>query len=107
MAKAVGIATGQAIVDLQVSANSPAQLLQTLLKHRVACVRLLVVRSENVERANTPYPVWLLRASGERPRCQCAAEQGDELAAFHSITEALPMPVSIARPPWLRDRGSQ
>src|SRR5262249_42070372 len=50
----------------------------------------------------------LLRARRERPRRCRAAEKGDELAAFHSITKALPMPVSVARPPWLGDpRGSQ
>src|SRR5262249_6732767 len=30
----------------------------------------------------------LLRARRERPRCRCAAEQRDELAAFHSITSS-------------------
>src|SRR5262252_8898769 len=37
-----------------------SQLLQTLLKHSVACVRLLVVRSENVEHANAPHLLALL-----------------------------------------------
>jgi hypothetical protein len=45
----------------------------------------------------------LLPPRRERPRSRHAAEQRDELAAFHSITKALPMPVSIARPPWLGD----
>ena len=46
---------------------------------------------------------WLLRARRERPRGGSTAEECDELAAFHLITKALPMPVSTARPPWLRD----
>jgi hypothetical protein len=51
----------------------------------------------------------LLRPRRERPsRCCAAADERDELAAFHSITKALPMPVSITRPPWLGDpRGSR
>src|SRR5215471_6560921 len=44
----------------------------------------------------------LLRIRRKRPHPR-AAEKGDELAAFHLVTKALPMPGSIARPPWLKD----
>jgi hypothetical protein len=62
LAKAVGIATGQANVDLQVSVDRPAQLMETLLEHRVACLCLRVVRGEDVEYADAPHWLGLLRA---------------------------------------------
>jgi hypothetical protein len=35
-----------------------------------------------------PHPLGVLRARRERPRCNRAAEQSDELAPSHSITSS-------------------
>ena len=74
---------GRAIVDLQVSANRPAQLLEALLEHHDSCLRLRIVRREWHEHANAPHLPGLLRPCRERP-CRCrTAEKHDELAPPH------------------------
>src|SRR5262245_7935073 len=47
-----------------------------------------VVSAGRPEDTDTPHSLWLLRARHERPRSH-AAEQRDELAAFHSITSSV------------------
>src|SRR5262245_58474927 len=83
-------------VDPQIATVHPAQFTQLIHKR---CELRLGFRITH-QHADPPHPLGLLRARRERPR-RCAAEKGDELAAFHLITKALLMPVSIARPPWL------
>ena len=56
-------------------------------------------RAEGKQDAEPVRAAVFLRVRRERPRRRRASKQRDELAAFHSITKALPMPVSIARPP--------
>src|SRR5262249_41022202 len=36
--------------------------------------------------ADTPHPLWLLRARRERPRGDRTADERDEVTPFHSIT---------------------
>jgi hypothetical protein len=40
------------------------------------------------EHADAPYPLTLLPARSERPRCSRTPEQRDELASSHSITSS-------------------
>src|SRR5262245_37243248 len=74
-ADGLGSATGQAIVDLQVSLNRPAQLLETSLKHRAPCFYFWIARSEWHEHADAPHA--LLRSRGDRP-CGCCTTQNTE-----------------------------
>src|SRR5262249_40260768 len=73
-----------AIFDRDVCALDVPRLLQALLE----CVRhhRIPISGRAVEKSDHGYS-WLLCASAERPR-RCRAEQGDELAASHSITSS-------------------
>src|SRR5262245_45866289 len=73
-----------AILDAEVAALAPAQLLQRLLeRHELGTAGGGTAR----EYADPPDPLALLRPRLERPRCR-AAEQRDERAAHHSITSS-------------------
>ena len=67
LAKQVGSGSGQAIVNLYVSANRPAQLLETLLEHHLPCLCLSITHSHWHENADAPHALGLLRAGDERP----------------------------------------
>src|SRR5262249_12406489 len=75
-------------VDIDVAADCPARLLQTLQKCGDAALPLRIVRGQVHEHADATHPASLLRVHRERPRARCAAEQGDELATLHSITSS-------------------
>jgi len=60
----------------------------TLQERRVVGLRQRVIRRKGDEHADAALPRGLLRRCRERPRCGRAAEQRDELAAFHSITSS-------------------
>src|SRR5262249_23381340 len=90
----IDAAETRAEIDLHVSANGPAHLLELLDECGVSLLSIRIVTGAAREHSNPPHPLALLRARRERPRRR-AAEQRDELAAFHSIT-------SSARP----DNGS-
>jgi hypothetical protein len=63
-------------------------LLQALHERGHATLRLPIVRRKRTQHPDAPHPLGLLRPRYERP-CGCrAAEQGDELAAVHSITSS-------------------
>jgi hypothetical protein len=68
--------TGQAIVDLQVFANRPAQLIESQLDYRAARSYLCIARRQWHKHADTPHPLRLLRMRRERPRHRRAAERG-------------------------------
>src|SRR5262249_45048381 len=72
------ITQAPAILDPQVAALAPAQLLQRLLERRELGTAGAATAREH---ADPPYAPWLLRARPERPRGRRAAEQRDELAA--------------------------
>src|SRR5262245_42635216 len=61
----------------------PARLMQDLLERGEAGLTIWIVRGRVHEHADAPHSLALLRACPERPR-GCAAEECDELAAFHS-----------------------
>src|SRR5262249_7133359 len=79
------ITQAPAILDPQVAALAPAQLLQRLLERRELGTAGAATAREH---ADPPYAPWLLRARHERPRRR-AAEQRDDLAPpDHSITSS-------------------
>jgi hypothetical protein len=73
-----------ALVDREVLAFDEAEPPQ-LRKKRHMMGRLAWTGEHRTEPINPP---GLLRTRGERPRGRRAAEQGDEIAAFHSITSS-------------------
>ena len=81
------IAQGEAVVDLHIAALGPAQLLQLFQERSVARPCLRIVFGQVREHADAPNALALLRPRRHRPRRR-AAEQGDELASFHSITSS-------------------
>src|SRR5262249_7114915 len=85
--RGIGIPATPAVVDPDVLADRPPQLLQTLRKRREAGVRLWIVGLHGHQHTDAPHPFGLLRARRERPRGR-AADQRDELAALHSITSS-------------------
>ena len=76
---------GPAAVNLHVLADGLARLLQSLPKRPDASLKFRVVYRRGRKYADAPYR--LLRTHCPRP-CRRAAEQGDELAALHSITSS-------------------
>src|SRR5262245_7023186 len=50
------------------------------------CFRVALEKAH--QHTDPPHPLALLRAPRERPRRRRAAEERDELAAFHSITSS-------------------
>jgi hypothetical protein len=71
----------RASVDARVTA---AELLQRLYERRVAGLSFRILRGRVHENADAPHPLDLLRARRERPRCRCASEKRDEIAALHA-----------------------
>src|SRR5215510_12348149 len=87
-AKEFGIARAPTILDPDVAADGPTQLLQALQERRVASLSFRIVRAQVHEHADAPHPLALLRMRRERPSRRRAAEQRDELAPLHSITSS-------------------
>src|SRR5262249_35681774 len=80
----VGVVLGPAGLDPYIPANTPAQFLQALLERCQSILTFRVLGSPVHEDADPPHAIWLLRTGRERTSRR-AAEQRDELAAFHSI----------------------
>jgi hypothetical protein len=79
-----GIASGPPGVDPQVVAVDPAQLLQHLHKCHEVVLLTRIVRVHVEEHTDASDLRLLLRARSERPAdSRRAAEESDELAAFH------------------------
>src|SRR5262249_45951998 len=81
-AKPVGIARAPAGLDLHVAADGPARLLQALQKRPVARLSERIVGGKVNEHADAPHPL-LLRPRREWPSRRRAADERDELTAFH------------------------
>src|SRR5262249_40273581 len=81
-------ADAPAIIDPQVASNRPARFRKPLQERQQARLRFRIVRTAVHEHPDAPHAAGLLRPRRERPRGRCAAEQRDELAAFHSITSS-------------------
>jgi hypothetical protein len=78
----VGIVRAPAGIDPHIVANPPTQFLQTLVECRKSVLAFWNVCGAVHEHADASHPLALLRPRRERPR-SCAAEQADELTAFH------------------------
>src|SRR5262249_15340854 len=87
-ANAIGIPCGPAVIDPHVAALGPARLLQSLQERRDAGLAYRMVFGERHKHTDALDLRALLRTRRERPRDCRAAEQRDELAAFHSITSS-------------------
>src|SRR5262249_23341631 len=74
------------MVDLDVTALSPAELLQLLPECREISLIFPIILGKCHQDSDPPHSLALLRPRRERPRGRRAAEQRDELATFHSIT---------------------
>src|SRR5262245_37333169 len=90
----VGVVLGPACLHPYIPANTPTQFLQALVERCKSILTFRAVRSPVHEDTDPPHTLVLLRAGRERPRGRRAAEQRDELAAFHlrghSITSSAP-----------------
>jgi hypothetical protein len=69
--------------DLQIAADRPAKLLQSLVEHRGPHLPLDIVRSKNGEHAKVARALGLLRAYRKRPNRRRTAEKRDEIAPVH------------------------
>jgi hypothetical protein len=57
-------------IDLNIAADDPTELLETLLERRGAELSLWIVLRVKHQHTDPPYPVGLLRAHCQRP-CRC------------------------------------
>src|SRR5262245_40620698 len=83
----VVVSGGPTNLDLRIAAVCPTHLLQCLSERRNAGLAFGIVCGYGHKNTDPPYAITLLRARRQRPRRR-AAEQRDELAAFHSITSS-------------------
>src|SRR5262249_43463682 len=88
VSNAFGIAASPTRLDSQIAALHPAEPPQFSLKRRKAPVHFRIVSHGDLQHADPPHALGLLRPRRQRPRCRRAAEQRDELAAVHSITSS-------------------
>src|SRR5262249_60305526 len=70
------------ILDANVTAACPAQLLESALEHCSADLPFRIVFGTRHQHADPPHPVGLLRARREGPRRSSAAEERDEVTPF-------------------------
>ena len=83
--RAGGVAGGGAIIDLDVAAFRPPQILQPLAERGDPCLPLCIGLGKRRKHADAPDPFALLRPRRERPHRRRAAEQRDELAPLQWI----------------------
>jgi len=76
----IGAGRREAIVDADIAAFRPAEVLEPLPECREASLGLGVVLGVADEHPDPPYLAALLRTRRERQHGRRAAEQGDELA---------------------------
>jgi hypothetical protein len=76
----VGIAAAPAVIDPDVLADGPTQLLET--KRREAGLAFRIVSRGSRQHADAPHSLALLRTGHRRPRRR-TAEQRDEVAPLH------------------------
>src|SRR5260370_6530529 len=74
--------------DLEIAAFSPPQLRERTPESCEPRLRNPIALRIGHQHADQPHPARLLPARRERPGRRRAAEQRDELAAFHSITSS-------------------
>src|SRR5215831_16320130 len=74
-------------IDPEIPAFIPAEALKRLSHGRNTVGRIRVLLSGRKQDTDAPHLLALLRTCRERP-CRGAAEQRDELAAFHSMSSS-------------------
>src|SRR5262245_45932848 len=87
-ATALDIRCSKAVVNPDVTAVCPSQLLQSLQQRPHARLCLRIVLRQVHQHADAPHPLSLLRLRPEWPCRRRASEQRNELAASHSITSS-------------------
>src|SRR6516162_5423350 len=85
---AVDIASGVAVVDLDIASLGPSKRGERVHKLRDGAPVIRVAFETEREYADPPHPLGLLRARRQRPYRGRAAEQRYERAALHSITSS-------------------
>src|SRR5262245_14314919 len=78
---------GPAILNREVMSLDPSQLPEAIFKRDHARLCLRIVGDKTHQHADPPHPLGL-RPRRERPRRRRAADEGDELAAVHSIASS-------------------
>src|ERR1700722_6031176 len=81
---ATGFAARPGIIDLQVTAFDPPQLLKSLLEAPHFGSTLGVIRIKRHQHAYPPHPFWLLRLRREWPRDRRTTEKRDKHAPSHA-----------------------
>ena len=85
----LGVERGPAVINSDVAALQPPELLQPLAERRDEAPSIRVALGIRHQHADASQPVALLRARRQRPSSSRAAEQRDDLtAAAHSITSS-------------------
>src|SRR5262245_31539213 len=85
----VEIGTGVSIIDLNVMAGHPSDRPESLTQRLKIKLCIRIVLSYAQQHADASHPLGLLRARRERQRGRRAAEQRDELAAFHLCVQSI------------------
>src|SRR5262249_9105322 len=86
--KELGVARGPAVLEADVVAFLPAELLHRLPERREPRLRFGVALGSRRDDPDPPHPFGPLRPRRERPRRRRTAQQRYELASFHSITSS-------------------
>src|SRR5262249_48948127 len=84
----ISVACEPAIFNLDIAALGPAELAEAFPKRSNAGLSFRIAFRKRRQHADSPHSLALLRARRERPCGSRAAEQGDEIAPFHSITSS-------------------
>src|SRR5262249_33027496 len=87
--KELGVARRPAVLEADVVAFLPAELLHRLPERREPRPRFGVALGSGRDDPDPPHPFGLLRPRRERPRGCRAAEQRDELASFHVCNHSI------------------
>ena len=73
---AVDVTASPAVIDLEIAALAPTELVETLPKCRNARTCVRVVLGGRHQHANPPHPFRLLRVHRKRPVSDSATERG-------------------------------
>src|SRR5262245_28315546 len=76
------------LFDVKANFAKSGTPIQSQNSHGSSLIVVLEKSSAGQQHADSPHPLRLLRARRERPPC-CAAEQRDELAAFHARAHSI------------------
>jgi len=70
------------MVNAQIAALPPSELLQALLQRRHPCLRFGISFGNHRQYADAPHPLALLRARRKRP-CSRSTKERNEFTTFH------------------------